>query len=92
MIIKYSELKKKDVVNVTNGKNLGKIIDLIIDSNCGKILKLIVTGKKNGLFFCEEMEISYNQITKIGDDAILVKICNDRAISQKEEVLDEQDE
>ena len=52
MVINYNELKKKDVVDISNGKNLGKIIDLVIEIDCGKILKLIVTGKKNGLFFC----------------------------------------
>ncbi len=93
MIIKYNDLKKKDGVNVSNGKNLGKIIDLIIDSDCGKILKLIVTGKKSGIFFCEEMQIKYSQITKIGDDAILVKLCDDTPPSAvKEEKFDQIDE
>ena len=92
MIIKYNDLKKKDVVNVSNGKNLGKIIDLVIDSECGKILKIIVTGKKNGLFFCEEMEIRYSQITKIGDDAILVKISDCSPVLEKNDCLEDNDE
>ncbi len=92
MITNYNILKKKDVVNVLNGKNLGKIVDLVIDTQCGKILKIIVTGKKNGLFFCDEMEISYNKITKIGDDAILVKLCDEKPViqnNQNEEELEE---
>ena len=71
MTYKYSELKKKEVINTITGKNLGKITDLVI-GDCGKILKIIVPGKKNSLLFCEEIEISYSQISKIGDDIILV--------------------
>ncbi len=71
MIYKFSDLKKKEVINTATGKNLGKIIDLVIDE-CGKILKIIVPGKKSSLLFCEEIEISFCQITKIGDDTILV--------------------
>lgn len=92
MVINYNDLKKKDVVNVSNGKNLGKINDLIIDSECGKILKIIVPGKKNGIFFCDEMEIRFSQITKIGDDAILVKLSDCKPILEKTDTLEDNDE
>lgn len=72
MEINYNELKKKDVVDVSNGKNLGKINDLVIDSDSGQILKIVVPGKK-GFLNCEEYFIDYNCIVKIGDDAILYK-------------------
>ena len=74
MEINYSDLKKKEVVDISNGKNLGKINDLIIDSESGRILKIIVPGKKCFLN-CEEFFIDYNCIVKIGDDAILYKKC-----------------
>ncbi len=72
MTLTYQELKKKDVINVITGKNLGKITDLIIDGSCGKILKIIVPGKK-GFLSCESEEIDFDCITKIGDDTILYK-------------------
>lgn len=74
MFINYSELKKKDVLNVVTGKNLGKIIDLVIEEKSGKILKIIVPGKK-GFLSCENEELDYACITKIGDDVILYKPC-----------------
>ncbi len=92
MIINYTDLKKKEVVNILNGKNLGKINDLVIDSECGKILKIIVPGKKNGLFFCEQMEIRFSQITKIGDDAILVKLCENNLVSENNQRIEDNDE
>lgn len=75
MNINYSELKKKEVVNVKTGKNAGKITDLVIDSSSGRILKIIVPGKK-GFLSCESEEIDFDCIVKIGDDTILYKSPN----------------
>ena len=72
MQIKFSELKKKDVLNVESGKNLGKIVDLIIEENSGKIQKIITNGKKICLLPSDGEQIDYSKITKIGDDVILV--------------------
>lgn len=90
MLIKYSELKKKDVLNVETGKNLGKIIDLIIDEKCGQIQKIITSGKKMCLLPCDGEEIDYSKITKIGDDVILVSkrpnknsFCGESACKEK---------
>ena len=74
MTLTYQELKKKDVINVITGKNLGKITDLIIDASIGKIVKIVVAGKK-GFLSCENEEINFDCITKIGDDTILYKPC-----------------
>ena len=74
MEISYNELKKKEVVDISSGKNLGKINDLIIDENSGKILKIIVPGRKCFLN-CDELSIDYKCLVKIGDDAILYKKC-----------------
>ena len=74
MDIKYSELKKKEVFNVATGENYGKIQDLIFNSKSGKIETIIVPGKKNCFLSCENVEIKYCDIDKIGRDAILVKI------------------
>jgi YlmC/YmxH family sporulation protein len=70
--ITYQELKKKDVVNIDTGKNLGKITDLVLRESDLQVLKLVVPGKKNGFLNCESFEISSCDVKKIGDDAILV--------------------
>ena len=78
MSITFQELKKKDVLEVNSGKNLGKVTDLVIEKRSGKILKIVVPGKKGGLFACENQEIPYHKIVKIGDDVILVDLCEDK--------------
>ena len=75
-MISYQELKKKDVLDISSGKNLGKINDLIIEKNSGKITKIIVPGRRNGFLSCENLEIKYSLIQKIGDDVILVNLAD----------------
>lgn len=72
--MRLSDLQDKDVVNLDDGKVIGRIIDVIIDDK-GIINKLVVERYKfiisrftNG----NEIEISWNQINKIGEDVILV--------------------
>ena len=42
MISTFNELRDRDVINVCDGKRLGFVCDMEIDTACGKILKLIV--------------------------------------------------
>ncbi len=81
-MISYQELKKKDVLDISSGKNLGKINDLIIEKNSGKICKIIVPGRRNGFLSCENLEIKYSSIQKIGDDVILINL-NENCKSKK---------
>ncbi len=69
----FNELKKKCVINVTNGKKLGKITDVIftMPQNCLKGFSV-----ENGPFsFCgQKITFGVCQIQKIGEDAILVNL------------------
>lgn len=69
--MRLSELQTKKIINVTNGRILGMIIDVIV-SNDGKIKSLVLEDRKNRKFTREEFIVSWDQITKIGDDIILV--------------------
>ena len=77
MTVNYSALKKKEVLEVSTGKNLGKISDLVIDCESGKILKIVVPGKKSSFLSCESLEISFKNVVKIGDDVIIVELCSE---------------
>ena len=73
--MRLSELQNKDVLNLIDGKVMGKIIDIIINDN-GNIEKLIVEKFKFliSLFTSRaEVEIPWQYIDKIGEDVILVK-------------------
>ena len=71
--MRLSDLQTKEIINMTTGKRLGLIIDVIINAE-GNIKSLILEEKKmKRLSSREEYELDWKQIDKIGDDIILVK-------------------
>ncbi len=74
--MRLSELQNKTVVNLNDGKNIGNIIDLSVDEE-GKTTGLIVEKKRFLISFFtsnKETVIKWNQIEKIGEDVILVRV------------------
>ncbi len=70
--MRLSELQTKEIINISTGKRLGVIIDVIVDNN-GNIKSLILEEKRGRKFANrEEYELDWKQISKIGDDIILV--------------------
>ena len=71
-----STLQEKDIVNINDGRKIGRIIDARIDSD-GKIINLVIDQKKNIrniLSSSSDINISFNQIKKIGSDVILIDL------------------
>ncbi|HNR05294.1 MAG TPA: YlmC/YmxH family sporulation protein [Bacillota bacterium] len=74
-MVKISELKQKDVININDGRRLGVVYDVEIDMEKGKIDALVVpgTGKILGLFSKEsDIVVNWGNIKKIGADVILI--------------------
>lgn len=71
-----SELQNKTLINILDGKNVGNIIDVKIDSEKGGITSLIIEPNKKGLFSGKNnySEIGWKNIKKIGEDVILIDI------------------
>lgn len=76
-MIKISDLRALDVVNVTDGKKLGYVKDIELDMEQGSVAALVIPSDSNvfKLFFrSEDIIIPWSQVDKIGDDVILVKL------------------
>ena len=73
--MRLSELQLKEIVNISNGKRVGMIIDVEVDEQ-GYIKTLVLEEKRGRKFSREEISISWNQIIKIGDDIILIDTRN----------------
>ena len=75
--MRLSDLQNKDVINVNDGKKIGNIIDVMIENNTGRLESLIVEKSKFLISMFsnkDEIEIDWEQIEKIGEDVILVKM------------------
>lgn len=76
--MRFSEMKQKEVINICDGKRLGCVVDLEIDTERGAIKALIVPtpfsftavlrGEQSGNV------IPWACVLKIGNDAILVQV------------------
>ena len=77
MLLRLSDLQSKTIVSVSDGKNIGSIIDVKIDETTGTIISLIIETNKSFFSFSNkgiDTEIEWKHISKIGEDVILVNI------------------
>ena len=71
-------MKRKDVVNIVDGRKLGKPIDLVLnDAAC--VQALVVPGRSGGAlgFLKQDREglvIEWSRVRRIGDDVILLEL------------------
>ena len=82
MELSFSDLKKRDVINVADGSNLGHVSNVVIRFPEGRLVGIAVPGRrKRGLFAIfdkTELYIDEKRIIKIGGDVILVNLnCGD---------------
>ena len=74
--MKMSDLQAKDIVNVTDGKRIGRITDIVV-SEKGEIMYLIIEPTKllkRYTSIASETSIKFEQIVKFGTDVILVDL------------------
>ena len=74
-MVKRSDLKEKDIINIKNGCRMGLISDIDINLEDGVIETVIIPGNSNVFSFIRknnDIIIPWSYIKKIGDDVILV--------------------
>lgn len=72
----FCQLREREVVNIADGKRLGRIIDMGFTCQ-GKILGIILPANRK--FFKnitnnDNIFVPWRQVLKIGDDVILVEL------------------
>ncbi|MBQ4262674.1 MAG: YlmC/YmxH family sporulation protein [Bacilli bacterium] len=76
-MMKLSELQRKNIINIRDGKIVGKIVDVEVDTNSGLLIKLIIEKAHlvRNIFSSEEdITIKFTQIKKLGEDVILIDL------------------
>ena len=81
----YSELRKKEVINMRDCRKLGRVVDIDIDPCNGCIIRIKVSCKCHCFhclpecctWVCGEPDyvIAYKEIKQIGPDIVVVDIC-----------------
>ncbi|MCL1901137.1 MAG: YlmC/YmxH family sporulation protein [Firmicutes bacterium] len=76
MDITFLELRSKEVINIIDGKKLGKIIDILFDMKQGRIIGFIVPGERSLNIFrrSEDILVPWKNILRVGEDVILVEL------------------
>jgi YlmC/YmxH family sporulation protein len=72
----FCELREKEVVNMADGRQLGRIVDLGIHCT-GRIVGIIVPGERKlfkNFIGGDSIYIPWQCVVKIGDDVILVEL------------------
>lgn len=68
------DLREKDVVNICTGQRLGCVCELELDTECGRVVSLIVSGTSfaSSVLGKGRVCIPWDKIRRIGRDTILV--------------------
>lgn len=76
-MLTYSDLKKREVINVVDGARLGCVCDLELEIPSGRAVAIVVPGPGRlfGLLRGDPIVIPFHRIKKFGEDVILVEIC-----------------
>lgn len=77
MKMTFSELKQKDVINVCDGKRLGRPYDVLLNEHA--CVEAIVVPSQGGIWGMvrgerDGLAIGWDHIRRIGDDVILVDL------------------
>ena len=75
MQIRLEELRYKEVISINNGCRFGFVDDLELDLDSGRIIALVIPGRRRlfGLLGREEdRRIPWTTVKRFGEDIILV--------------------
>ena len=74
MEVSFAELKEKEMINIFDGKKLGRVVDILFDNSSGVVKGVIVPGEKKIFRKSDDIFIPLERLRKIGDDVILVSM------------------
>ena len=80
MLCSASDLYNRTVININDGKRIGAVSDMVVDTQTAAITALILPGKQKMLGILgreEDITVSWEQIRVFGKDSILVDLPTD---------------
>lgn len=70
----YGELKRKETVNLLDGKRLGRVSDIVFTWPEGRVQGIVVPGTKGFHLGKSDLFIDLGCVKKIGIDVIFVEV------------------
>lgn len=83
MEISFALLRSKEIVNIYDGKRLGRAVDIVFDKETAKILGIVVPTEKKLFRKQEDIFVPIEHIRKIGEDVILVKLSPEGVVQEQ---------
>ena len=80
MELSFLDLKEREIINVYDGKKLGRIIDIVFNNESGIVRGIVVPGDKKIFRRDEDIFIPIDKIKRIGNDVILVGLQREESI------------
>lgn len=85
MEISFSLLRSKEIVNLYDGKRLGRAVDIVFDKESAMVKGVVVPGEKKMFRKADDLFVPISLIKKIGEDVILVKLSPDEPEQVKQQ-------
>ncbi|HKM39223.1 MAG TPA: YlmC/YmxH family sporulation protein [bacterium] len=76
ILVRTSDLYSREVVNMSDGRKLGTVVDVHIDLEQGRLRAIVVPGFRGMFSFfsrSQDIIIPWDKIKRIGGDVILVE-------------------
>lgn len=70
----FGELRRKEAININDGKRLGKVSDVVFTYPEGKVQGIVVPGGRGFRWGKAEVFVELKCVTKIGVDVVFVDI------------------
>lgn len=83
----FQDLKQKMVVNVCDGKQLGKVSDVVFTYPEGRVLGIVAPGGRGFRWGKSDVYIDLKCVSKIGVDVVLVELKSAPRIDRKKGLL-----
>ncbi|MGI6606956.1 MAG: YlmC/YmxH family sporulation protein [Peptococcia bacterium] len=79
MLLKISDLRDREIINMNDGRRLGPIKDIELDLEVGRIQAIVLPAYDGGRILSifgksDEIVLPWENIRRIGVDAILVDL------------------
>lgn len=88
MEISFIDIREKEVINIYDGKKLGHIIDIMFDRQSGKVTGVVVPGIRRFMRKTEDIFVPIENLKKIGEDVLLVRLAPQENISTARTLAD----